>query len=89
VQDQLQEMVYNKDRPRFWNLASDFDLFIYQFEKEEREYTWSGEQLWLAFVMKEKFNKIRLRRETGPGGQLMDFGNDEGAVRFISIREAE
>ena len=33
--------------------------------------TW--EQLWLAFVMKEKFNKVWWERTTGPGGQLMDW----------------
>ena len=56
-QDQLQEMVYNEDRPRAWDLFCDFDEFIITHSREIGDYTLSAEQLWLAFVMYEKFNK--------------------------------
>jgi len=56
-QDQLQEMVYNEDRPRAWDLFCDFDEFIITHSRENGDYTLSAEQLWLAFVMHENFNK--------------------------------
>ena len=56
-QDQLQGMVYNEDRPGAWDLFCDFDEFIITYSREAGDYTLSAEQLWLAFVMHEKFSK--------------------------------
>lgn len=60
-QDQLQEMVFDKDTPyntiiqRFmydWLKQTNYEGFTATF------YVKSMEQLWLAFVMKKRFNKI-------------------------------
>jgi len=56
-QDQLQGMLYNEDRPRAWDLFCDFDEFIITHSREVGDYTLSAEQLWLAFVMHEKYGK--------------------------------
>jgi len=58
-QDQLQEMV--RPIPKYgdkvspYNLSWSFYQFVHQSNPKERGDTF--EQLWLAFVMKEKFNK--------------------------------
>jgi len=52
-QDQLQEMI--KSISAFGRLKR-FYRFVY-FE-ENRRHEWSMEQLWLAFVMKEKYEKV-------------------------------
>jgi len=59
-QDQLQEMVVtHKTRWGFDKLVSDFyDTIILQGAFTENHATISMEQLWLAFVMKEKHNKV-------------------------------
>ncbi len=55
-QDQLQEMVFNGS---LLNLLYDFQSFVKlnQLPSYAACFT-SMEQLWLAFVMKEKYNKI-------------------------------
>ena len=57
-QDQLQEMVGIESR---YQLLHKFDMFYHNlyidFVSVDASFT-SMEQLWLAFVMKEKFNKI-------------------------------
>jgi len=59
-QDQLQEMVFeNWGSPE---LIDGFHQWYYDLFKESNknyqcEAEWSMEQLWLAFVMKEKYNK--------------------------------
>ena len=52
-QDQLQEMMADKRNPR--DLAYRFALSI---SEEEYKSFASMEQLWLAFVMKEEFQKV-------------------------------
>ncbi len=52
-QDQLQEM-YSGD---LYTLLHDFTWFIEQGDKSSMQCT-SMEQLWLAFVMKEKYGKV-------------------------------
>jgi hypothetical protein len=57
-QDQLQEIGFsplNTDSPA--NLAAFFDEFCWKNVTADFPHGWSMEQLWLAFVMKEKFNK--------------------------------
>lgn len=63
-QDQLQEMLEpykNHESPlQFINQFNDFvEPFLIQQEGSWKNATWdfSIEQIWLAFVMKEKFNK--------------------------------
>ena len=51
-QDQLQEMIWTKGNAPLLFLR-DFLHFV----GKERKYEASFEQLWLAFVMKEKYNK--------------------------------
>jgi len=57
-QDQLQDMV--RCEKKDWLLLDNLNSFIYYqrpiVDKEISSY--SMEQLWLAFVMKEKYNKI-------------------------------
>ena len=57
-QDQLQEMV-DLD---IWELATDLDEFIYTKDRDLPSKPVRGlksmEQLWLAYVMYEKFNKV-------------------------------
>ena len=53
-QDQLQEMVIPKPFFDWRNVLSFFDDFI---DWDNLDTFGSMEQLWLAFVMKEKFNK--------------------------------
>jgi len=64
-QDQLQEMVLSKEEPDF-NFVYWLEIFYewyenekgYYFDKEDNEVDFkSMEQLWLAFVMAEKYNK--------------------------------
>lgn len=58
-QDQLQEMV--KDGNPFWKVLQDF-LFWFsgslEIQAQASIKEWTSEQLWLAFVMKERYNKI-------------------------------
>lgn len=54
-QDQLQEMVREEEWGCDWT-----DHLLDDFENWRREYgiqNWTMEQLWLAFVMKKKYNK--------------------------------
>ena len=66
-QDQLQEMV-SPNKERLAGLITAFDVFLYNegerlpegenhLNSIETHYT-SMEQLWLAFIMKEKYNKV-------------------------------
>jgi hypothetical protein len=55
-QDQLQEMVLLKDRP-VYHILDDFCRFVQSLGKTMFSAWASFEQLWLAFVMREKFNK--------------------------------
>ncbi len=52
-QDQLQDMI-NKDP---FKLHAGFDSFIFD-SKGSMDWAQSMEQLWLAYTMKEKFNKV-------------------------------
>jgi hypothetical protein len=52
-QDQLQE-IYSKD---LYSLLHDFDRWI-EWGNQDSMQCDSMEQLWLAFVMKEKYNKV-------------------------------
>jgi len=54
VQDQLQEMIKNKVAVSIPDLCDT----ILAFALEVKAHLTSMEQLWLAFVMKEKYNKI-------------------------------
>lgn len=62
-QDQLQEMAFTNDTFKF-DIVSNINCFnswvkqnwIWGNSNDKQEYT-THEQLWLAFVMKEKFNK--------------------------------
>lgn len=57
-QDQMQEILKKRNTP----LLMDFTIWVYEENKEggiydkENQFT-SMEQLWLAFVMKEKYKK--------------------------------
>ncbi len=59
-QDQLQEMIIEKDSLyRFIGLFHDFAMNVF-YDSTRSSKKWlarSMEQLWLAFVMKDKFNK--------------------------------
>jgi hypothetical protein len=73
-QDQIQEMITEKIVTRyiklsligtsmFYNLFKALDLWIDKLSSEKNHYAdrlliFSGEQLWLVFVMNEKYNKI-------------------------------
>jgi hypothetical protein len=63
-QDQLQEMLIPRPYYSMLNLLSFFNDYVWSFTdyddlKAEENYPFkSMEQLWLAFVMKEKYNKI-------------------------------
>ena len=64
-QDQLQEMIDNEEKTdRFWRfvefLRNPYDKRSYQITWVvwANEFSTSMEQLWLAFVMKEKYNKV-------------------------------
>lgn len=53
-QDQLQEMIFKKTgKYDEHELVRDFAEFVY-----ENSENWSMEQLWLAFVMKKRYNKV-------------------------------
>jgi hypothetical protein len=56
-QDQLQEMVANKDRRQHqWQALLDyFTMWVDTTVKPNKG--WSFEQLWLAYVMEKKYNK--------------------------------
>jgi len=65
-QDQLQEMVIDKGESRrdeLWRITCDFEAFVLAYciigrgDYRLRDFT-SMEQLWLAFVMKEKYQKV-------------------------------
>ena len=66
-QDQLQEMLVSPDRKfEVWNQLIGFDEWVFQLPEYQtvakvprplQQYA-SMEQLWLAFVMKEKHNKV-------------------------------
>jgi len=56
-QDQLQEMVDNNTTPAK-NLAKEFGDWCFALPLTIPNAFASMEQLWLAFVMKEKYNKI-------------------------------
>ena len=61
VQDQLQEMVKEGNKFSYTNnlvLAGKFDKFCSWQANDITSLDWSMEQLWLAFVMKEKYNKV-------------------------------
>ena len=74
VQDQLQGIILKEelsvfDLSRRFNHFCDFDNYKY---KEYNPYTCrlnSMEQLWLAFVMKEKYNKIWNGEKWNRGGK--------------------
>ena len=65
-QDDLQKMV-----GKHWNeLLYDFDKFIRWSESiEEYDNISSMEQLWLAFVMKKKYNKVWANNEWRNGSE--------------------
>jgi len=54
-QDQLQEMGSEKD---FYLLLKDLDSFAVLGDWQDKGLFTSMEQLWLAFVMKERYNKV-------------------------------
>lgn len=54
-QDQLQEMVYYNGITG--HLLNDFDRW-YRIDSPQGVERWSFEQLWLAYVMKEKYGKV-------------------------------
>ena len=59
-QDQLQKMMgcdYNDWLPDFLGFVFDFHEGRFLFEDYPKQFT-SMEQLWLAFVMKEKYGKV-------------------------------
>lgn len=61
-QDQLQEMITDNLHNmvhKFFNFCMNYDrnLEEYKFYTDVKQFT-SMEQLWLAFVMKEKYNKL-------------------------------
>lgn len=59
-QDQLQEILIGKDNHRCWFLYSDLAHTLKDVHNFAMNTAWglgSMEQLWLAFVMREKFNK--------------------------------
>ena len=59
-QDQLQEMVKSDEHPH-WQLNDFIDSGQADYQQETSDYAkqfTTMEQLWLAFVMKEKFNKV-------------------------------
>ncbi len=55
-QDQLQEMIKEKLPPRDSFILFEFVEFVRNLDS--KHYEDSMEQLWLAFVMKEKYNKV-------------------------------
>ena len=59
-QDQLQEMVGLIDgvNYHYQDLERHFYEWINRHDYKWRHYTATAEQLWLAFVMKEKYNKV-------------------------------
>jgi hypothetical protein len=65
-QDQLQKLlskvksVYQNSLPeRVWTLQSAFNKFTHELYTHEECDNWTSmEQLWLAFVMSEKYNKV-------------------------------
>lgn len=60
-QDQLQEMLKDIPESDDWcpcNLCVIHALIEDIIEGHEQYYEWSMEELWLAFVMKKKYNKI-------------------------------
>lgn len=57
-QDQLQEIVRNDGG--IWEFIKDFEVFVQSTKNTDGE---TMEQLWLDYVMKEKYNKIWTRKE--------------------------
>lgn len=58
-QDQLQEMLYLKHHNNYaWMLAEKFSQYFKTKFFGNDIYYMSMEQLWLVFVMKEKYNKV-------------------------------
>ncbi|MCK5236306.1 MAG: hypothetical protein KAR06_04895 [Deltaproteobacteria bacterium] len=55
-QDQLQEMVSDGDCA--YDLFHRFEIWVNCYDAEISQLELSMEQLWLAFVMKEKYNKV-------------------------------
>jgi hypothetical protein len=55
-QDQLQEMFRSWQNCTWENVRIAFHIF--DVEKSTGMQSWTNEQLWLAFVMQEKYNKI-------------------------------
>lgn len=55
-QDQLQEMVANGDCA--YDLFHRFEIWVNWYDNEISQLELSMNQLWLAFVMKERFNKV-------------------------------
>ena len=50
-------MLYTEDIPRAWDLFTEFDVFICQYSRDTNDYDKSAEQLWLMYVMHEKYQK--------------------------------
>jgi len=65
-QDQLQKMLYDK-YPRWIGLLLFFSDWLADNTSAEDEIS-TPEQLWLAFVMKEKYNKIWNGEDWGSDG---------------------
>ncbi len=57
-QDQLQEMLKSMPGHRMIGWARQLEGLLKFANDDSRNFTWSWEQFWIAFVMKEKYNKI-------------------------------
>lgn len=58
-QDQLQEMLINRSDGGFEWVEDNWIIdYFYEFYKTQWKKLYSMEQLWLAFVMKEKYGKF-------------------------------
>lgn len=71
-QDQLQEMVHNLrfEQRRFSGDHGLLQDFAYWAEEESNLPCASMEELWLAFVMKEKYNKVWNGEEWKSGTEI-------------------
>ena len=61
VQDQLQEMISISPIGlyRFWEfIRGEWNPYSESYDSYRSDYMPTMEQLWLAFVMKEKYNKV-------------------------------
>ncbi len=59
-QDQLQDMIFDRKNHTEVFYVSYFYRFVYEdlCSTSRDSNNWSMEQLWLAFVMKERYNKV-------------------------------